>query len=202
VAASNTNLTPLVTGPVIEVSERHASSAADDELGLLEVGDTCSSPGSDSCMPSGGPGPPAAPLQQPPDACFHARISPVAASGLPRASLRPRMGELDIALASSVPSRGGAVIPRPLAALGQQAVNALPCSTWSYLRSASQPALATRTTLAFRPPPAYRCGGSLPGAPIGRRSTGTWSYLRISMSSTQALSTATTKQNTTPGTSQ
>jgi ABC-type branched-subunit amino acid transport system ATPase component len=34
-AASNTNLTPLVTGPVIQLSQRHARSVAADELGLL-----------------------------------------------------------------------------------------------------------------------------------------------------------------------
>jgi ABC-type branched-subunit amino acid transport system ATPase component len=34
-AAYNTNLTPLVTGPVIQLSQRHARSVATDELGLL-----------------------------------------------------------------------------------------------------------------------------------------------------------------------
>jgi hypothetical protein len=34
-AAYNTNLTPLVTGPVIQLSQRHARSVAADELGLL-----------------------------------------------------------------------------------------------------------------------------------------------------------------------
>jgi ABC-type branched-subunit amino acid transport system ATPase component len=33
--AYNTNLTPLVTGPVIQLSQRHARSVATDELGLL-----------------------------------------------------------------------------------------------------------------------------------------------------------------------
>jgi hypothetical protein len=34
-AAFNANRTPLVTGPVIQLSQRHARSVAADELGLL-----------------------------------------------------------------------------------------------------------------------------------------------------------------------
>jgi Zn-finger in ubiquitin-hydrolases and other protein len=52
-AASNTNLTPLVTGPVIQLSQRHARSVAADELGLLIRDVAPSSTGCQPCLDLG-----------------------------------------------------------------------------------------------------------------------------------------------------
>jgi hypothetical protein len=60
----------------------------------------------------------------------------------------------------------------------------------------------TRTTLTSRLSPPTDLVVGCSGAPTSRRSTELWAHRKISMSSTHAINTATTKHTTTPGTSQ